>query len=87
MGLPFRVFSGAGASTFGSSGLVPAPAAGQGDAVLKGNRSWGKITTDNVQDDAITFDKAKIATHADNIITSADNNGIAVKLKVPESTE
>ena len=81
MGLPFRVFSGAGASVFGSSGLVPAPAAGQGDAVLKGSRSWGKIATDNVQDDAITADKLKIATHADNIVTSADSNGVAVKLR------
>ena len=60
---------------------MPAPSAGQGDAVLKGNRSWGKIATDNVQDDAITADKLKIATHADNIVTSADSNGVAVKLR------
>ena len=80
-GLPFRAFLGAGASTFGSTGLVPAPSAGQGDAVLKGNRAWGKIATDNVQDDAITFPKVKVATHADNVITSADSNGLAVKLR------
>ena len=72
---------GDGASTIGSTGLVPAPSAGQGDAVLKGNRNWGKIATDNVQDDAITADKLKIATHADNIVTSADSNGVAVKLR------
>lgn len=36
-------FSGATASTAGASGLVPAPAAGDGGKVLKGDGTWGVV--------------------------------------------
>ena len=42
--LPHAVMSGAAAGADGTSGLVPAPAAGDQDKVLKGEGSWGEVS-------------------------------------------
>ena len=39
------VMTGAGTSTAGTSGLVPAPAAGDNDNFLKGDGTWGSVPT------------------------------------------
>ena len=42
------VFVGAGTSVAGSRGLVPAPAAGDNENVLKGDGTWGAVASANI---------------------------------------
>lgn len=41
----YSAMGGATADAPGSAGLVPAPAAGDDDAFLKGDGTWGELTT------------------------------------------
>ena len=45
---------GAGASAAGSSGLVPAPSAGDQDKVLRGDGTWGDAANATVSYNAVT---------------------------------
>ena len=69
--------SGASASAAGSSGLVPAPAAGNNDDFLRGDGTWATPARATNADTATYAKNAGTAAKANNA-TSATNAGTAV---------
>ena len=72
----YKNMSGASASAAGSSGLVPAPAAGNNDDFLRGDGTWATPTRATNADTATYARNAGTATRANNA-TSATNAGTA----------
>ena len=64
--------TGASSSTAGASGLVPAPAAGDEDKLLKGDGTWGTVSVPTVNDSTITI--TNNGTTVDSFTTNAASN-------------
>lgn len=58
-----NTFVGAASSTAGSKGLVPAPVAGDQDKVLKGDGTWGAVTSANIDWSTMTNTYAHASTN------------------------
>lgn len=83
-----NVMTGAGSSTAGSNGLVPAPASGDNDKYLKGDGTWGAVSgggnVDDVKVDGTSVVTNKIANI--NTMTGADGTNAGAKGLVPAPT-
>ena len=68
--------TGASAGSAGASGLVPAPSAGDQDKVLKGDGTWGTVSTGTINDATLTIQQNgnQVATFTANSATNATAN-------------
>lgn len=72
----YSTMTGASAGSAGASGLVPAPSAGDQDKVLKGDGTWGTVTTGTINDATLTIQQngTQVATFTANSATNATAN-------------
>ena len=64
--------TGAGANAGGTAGLVPAPAAGDQDKVLKGDGTWGTIQIPTVLPVVSSADDGKVLRVINGVWTADD---------------
>lgn len=80
-----NTFVGAGTSVAGSRGIVPAPAAGDNEKILKGDGTWGAVTSSNI--DWSTFPGRIIAAGQINVGTVSANYGKEATEYIPTQAD
>jgi hypothetical protein len=71
-----NTMTGATSGAAGTTGVVPAPAAGSQDKVLKGNGTWGAVTNANINLGTIV--SAGVWTTTENLPTTASNTNTTI---------